>query len=493
MACQFGFAQATPAPFSLLENEQAYRLKIGSIDGLIAALVSNEDRRKQYSPFESEPCTMVTRAFNNWWNAYYKRFIRPYDVIKAGADKLLATDQPQRPKPAPKRKAEPTSTSKKATNKTKSEKALTSTNTSKAKPSTMHLAPTPPTTQNINPEPSTIRSDASSGTKNSEEAHPSPRKLFEQGKSKATLIITKSASSDSASTQSKVASPIQHRAASPAIDSKRGDGKSTEIVDEGVFPESSSDTSIEENRQVASNPSSPQDSDNLLLDLNSLVAELHKVASDTVLENTIPSDSINKSMQQPVQTGAAMITTEPVVERPATLPNKYNMSKEIIDALRWLIDLLSARVEESIDHDEVQKKTQLVAAHFHAHLILEEAAPIKAVPLLVKNLLNTAWNAKKCQDQVVNLGKDIKILDKSTTDYTKVKDQLSDEIGAANEKLSALQQQKTRLEEELASIQQRINDVEEQKKRLANPLNRSKDALSKIDGKLATIAKKKGN
>ncbi|MED6122113.1 hypothetical protein PIB30_036733 [Stylosanthes scabra] len=169
MAGQFGFAQATPAPLSLLENKQAHRFKIDSIDGLIAALASNEDRRKQYSPFECEPCTMVTRAFNNWWNAYYKKFIRSFDQIKARADALRAMDQLIREKKQAKRKADPSGASKKITKKPKGDKASTSTKASKAKTSVVPLAPTAPTIQQVtNPEPSAVRSDASSGTKISE-------------------------------------------------------------------------------------------------------------------------------------------------------------------------------------------------------------------------------------------------------------------------------------------------------------------------------------
>ncbi|MED6210339.1 hypothetical protein PIB30_063211, partial [Stylosanthes scabra] len=115
MARQLGFAQATPAPLSMIEIEQAHQLKIDSLDSLLAALSSNEDRKQQFKPFECVPCTMVTRAFNVWWTTYYKKFIRPFDAIKAGADKLLVEDQPQCPKPAPKWKADPIGTSKKTT------------------------------------------------------------------------------------------------------------------------------------------------------------------------------------------------------------------------------------------------------------------------------------------------------------------------------------------------------------------------------------------
>ncbi|MED6146152.1 hypothetical protein PIB30_031966 [Stylosanthes scabra] len=308
------------------------------------------------------------------------------------------------------------------------------------------LAPTPPTTQHTNPEPSTVRFDASSGTKISEEAQPSPQKPVQQNKSKATLIV----------------SPIPRRVVSPIIKSQKVDGKSTERIDEDTLPESSSNTSLEvdpqpnrEKSQGTSDPSSPQGSDNLLLDLTNLVAELHKAASDIVIEKAIQSNSINKSVQQASPQGTNKAIDEPIIERPATPFNKYSMNKEVVDSLLWLVNLLSNQIDDSVNHEEVENKMKVAAAHFHLHWIPDEAIPIESIPLLVKNLLNTYSNAQKCQNRAVDLGKDLKILDKSTTEYSQ------------------------------------INDVEEQKKRLEAPLDRSKQGLSKIDTKLTAIAKQK--
>ncbi|MED6157144.1 hypothetical protein PIB30_020645 [Stylosanthes scabra] len=138
------------------------------------------------------------------------------------------------------------------------------------------------------------------------------------------------------------------------------------------------------------------------------------------------------------------------------------MSKEVVDALCWLINFLSAQVEDNVDHEEVKRRVEVAASHFHSFGAPEEAAPIEAVPLL--------------------------ILDKSTADYSQVKTDLGTKINLATGKLSELDQQKAKLEEELRAIQKRIDDVEEQKKKLEGPLNRSKQGLLKIDNKLTSIA-----
>ncbi|MED6132740.1 hypothetical protein PIB30_021564 [Stylosanthes scabra] len=419
----------------MVEAEQAYRLKIDSLDGLMAVLATNEDRKRQYSPFECETCTLVTREFNVCWISYYKKFARPFNVIKAGADKLLAMDQPQRPKPPPKRKLDPVGPAKKTTKKSKSEKASTSTKVSKAKASTVPPAPTPPITQTTNPDLLTVQSDASCGTKISEDEQPPPKKRI-QKRTKPTPLITESTSSDSTSTQSKRISPISHRPNSPIIDLAKADGKSKPKNKGEGLNESSSDISIGIHIEAGAakkdksdpKPTSSHDSGDLLLDLESLVAELHKAASDTLIEKIGHSDSIS------------------------------NLNTEVLDALCWLIDLLSAPIEENVNHDEVQKKTKLITSYFQAHSIPEE---------------------------------DLKLFGKSTSDYNKLKTQLSTEIDSANDKLSRLNQQKTKLEEELASIQRKIKEVEDQKKKLEGPLNCSKQGLSKIDSKLSSVAKQK--
>ncbi|MED6132113.1 hypothetical protein PIB30_016144 [Stylosanthes scabra] len=491
MARQFGFAQATPAPLSLLENEQVHRLKIDSIDGLIADVASNEDRRKQYSPFECEPCTMVTRAFNNWWNAYYKRFIKSFDQIKARADALLGMDQPICEKKQAKRKADPSDTSKKTTKKPKGDKASTSTKISKAKTSVIPPAPTVPTLQVTNPEPSAVRSDASSGTKISEGEQLLPKEdISKKKKARQTPLRTESDSSDSGSTPSKIISPVPHPQNSPIIESNKSDGGSARKTKEAIPPDSSSDTSIqvdsqldsEKNKNVSS-PPSPQHSNDLLLDLTNLVAELHKAASDTVFDKAVQSDSINRSIQQVIQSETNKVDTAdhgPNNERPDTPPSKCGMSKEVVDALCWLINLLNAQVEDNVDNEEVKRRVKVAASHFHSYGAPEEAALIEAVPLLVKNLLNTYSNGQKCQNRAVDLGKDLKILDKSTADYSQVKTDLGTKIDVAVGK--------AKLEEELRAIQKRIDDVEEQKKKLEGPLNRSKQGLLKIDNKLTAIA-----
>ncbi|MED6164259.1 hypothetical protein PIB30_087981 [Stylosanthes scabra] len=88
-------------------------------------------------------------------------------------------------------------------------------------------------------------------------------------------------------------------------------------------------------------------------------------------------------------------------------------------------------------------------------------------------------------------GKDLKLLDKTTSDYDKVKSQLSIEVDSANDKLLGLNQQKLYLEKELASIQRQIKGVEDQKEKLEGPLSRSKQGLKKINDKLASIADQK--
>ncbi|MED6122111.1 hypothetical protein PIB30_036731 [Stylosanthes scabra] len=240
-----------------------------------------------------------------------------------------------------------------------------------------------------------------------------------------------------------------------------------------------------------SSPPFPQNSDDLLLDLTNLVAELHKAASDTIFDKAVQSDSINKSIQQVIhqETNRADKTDHgPNNKRPDTPPSKYGTSKEVVDALCWLINLLNAQIGDDVDHEEIQRRVKLAASHFHSFGAPEEAAPIEDVPLLVKNLLNTYLNAQKCQNRAVDLGKDLKILNKSTADYSKVKTDLGTKIDLATEKLSELDQQKAKLEEELRAIQKRIDDVEEQKKKLEGLLDRSKRGLLKIDDKLSSIA-----
>ncbi|MED6219736.1 hypothetical protein PIB30_038473 [Stylosanthes scabra] len=361
-------------------------------------------------------------------------------------------DQPIREKKQAKRKADPSGTSKKATKKPKGDKASTSTKISKAKASTIPPAPTVPTLQG-------------------EQLLPK-EDLSKKNKARQTPSRTESDSSDSGSTPSKIISPVPHPQNSPIIESNKSDGGSTRKTKEAVPPESSSDRSIQVDPQPdskkhknVSSPPSPQHSDDLLLDLTNLVAELHKAASDTVFDKAVQSDSINKSIQQ-----------------------QKRMSKEVVDALCWLINLLSAQVEDNVDHEDVKRRVEVAASHFHSFGAPEEAAPIEAVPLLVKNLLNTYSNAQKCKNRAVDLGKDLKMLNKSTTDYSQVKTDLGTKIDLATGKLSELDQQKAKIEEELSAIQKRIDDVEEQKKKLEGPLNRSKQSLLKIDNMLTLIA-----
>ncbi|MED6198936.1 hypothetical protein PIB30_071357 [Stylosanthes scabra] len=361
---------------------------------------------------------MVTRAFNVWWTTYYKKFIRPFDAIKAGADKLLAKDQPQRPKPGPKRNADPIGASKKTTKKTKTEKASVSSKISKTKRSTVPPTPSSQIIPVPAPEPSNVQSDASSGTKISEGDVPLP---------------------------------------------KASDPKETQPTPLPTY-------------SVSSN------------NIENLVAELHKATSETVVEKKGHSNSLNKSVQQEVN---RTIEEEPIMDRPLTAATQYNISAEVLNALRWLIDLLNAPIDQNVDHEVVQQKVDLITAHFRKYYVPEEAAPVEGVPLLVKNLVNTASNLKKYQNRVVDLGKDLKLLDKTTSDYDKVKSQLSIEVDSANHKLLGLNQQKLKLEKELASILRQIKEMEDQKEKLEGPLSRSKQGLKKIDDKLASIADRK--
>ncbi|MED6115652.1 hypothetical protein PIB30_092733 [Stylosanthes scabra] len=411
MARQLGFAQANPAPLSMIEAEQAHQLKINSLDSLLAA---------------------------------------PFDSINARADKLLAEDQPQRPKPAPNRKPDPSEPSKK-------------------------------TTKTPHPEPSNVQSDASSGTKILEGNIPPP-KAFDMKEAKPAPLPTYSVSSDSASTHSKQISPISRRPKSP-----EGIEKDSHVSSSDTNTEIGPQLDTAEKTKSSPKPTSSHDSGDFLLDIESLVAELHKAASETVIEKAGDSESLNKSVQQEVKKSIK----EPIIERPPTPVNQYNISAEVLNALRWLIDLLNASLEQDVDHEMVQQKAEPVTSHFRKHFVPEEAAPVEGVPLLVKNLVNTASNLKKCQNWVIDLGKDLKLLDKTTSDYDKVKSQLGTEVESANDKLSGLNQQKTKLEKELASIQRQIKEVEDQKEKLEAPLNRSKQGLKKIDDKLTSIASQK--
>ncbi|MED6137384.1 hypothetical protein PIB30_064570 [Stylosanthes scabra] len=198
------------------------------------------------------------------------------------------------------------------------------------------------------------------------------------------------------------------------------------------------------------------------LNIENLVAELHKATSETVVEKTGHSDSLNKSVQQEVHRA---IEEEPIMDRPLTPATQYSIGAEVLNALRWLIDLLNAPIDQNVDHEVVQQKADLVTVHFRKYYVPEEAAPVEGVPLLVKNLVNTASNLKNCQNRVVDLGKDLKLLDKTTSDYDKVKSQLS--------------------------IERQIKEVEDQKEKLEGPLSRSKQGLKKINDKLASIADQK--
>ncbi|MED6199854.1 hypothetical protein PIB30_079764 [Stylosanthes scabra] len=210
-----------------------------------------------------------------------------------------------------------------------------------------------------------------------------------------------------------------------------------------------------EKTQPPPKPDSPHESGDFLLDIENLVAELHKATFETVVEKTGHSNSLNKSVQQEVN---RTIEEEPIMDRPLTPANQYSISAEVLNALCWLIDLRNAPIEQDVDHE---------------------------------NLVNTASNLTKCQNRVADLGKYQKLLDKTTSDYDKVKSQLSIEVDSANDKLLGLNQQKLKLEKELASIQRQIKEVEDQKEKLEGPLNRSKQGLKKIDDKLTSIVDQK--
>ncbi|MED6105889.1 hypothetical protein PIB30_000017 [Stylosanthes scabra] len=240
------------------------------------------------------------------------------------------------------------------------------------------------------------------------------------------------------STQSKRISPVSYQPKSPIFDSAKADEKSKLKGNDESLHKSSSDTSI-------------------AIDVETGAAEKDK----SNLKPTFSHDS-DKTVQQEVKKSAE----EPFVERAPTPITQYRISAKVLNALRWLIGILNAPIEDDVNHEEIQQKVKLVIAHFHAHFAPEEATPVESVPLLVKNLLNTSSNIRKCQTRAVDLGMDLKFLDKSVSYYVLLKTRLSTEINSANEKLSGLDQQKAKLEEELASIQHQIKEVEDQKKKL---------------------------
>ncbi|MED6126304.1 hypothetical protein PIB30_077178 [Stylosanthes scabra] len=88
---------------------------------------------------------------------------------------------------------------------------------------------------------------------------------------------------------------------------------------------SSSNTSTEVEPQIgaaekAKSPTkatSSHDSGDFLLNIEILVVELHKAASETMIEKAGHSDSLNKSVQQEVK----KTIEEPVTERPPTPVN----------------------------------------------------------------------------------------------------------------------------------------------------------------------------
>ncbi|MED6183581.1 hypothetical protein PIB30_039161 [Stylosanthes scabra] len=336
--------------------------------------------------------------------------------------------------------------------------------------------PPTPTSQVIptpHPEPSNVQSDASSETKISDGDVPPP-KASDPKETQPIPLPTYSVSSDSASTHSQQISPISRRPKSLEVISKQAKEKTQTKGIEKDFHASSSDTNTEIGPQLNTvekakshpMPTSHHDSGDFLLDIESLKLNFTR---------PLPRLSIE----------------EPIVDRPLTLANQYSISAEVLNALHWLIDLLNAPLEQDVDHEMVQQKVELVTSHYCKHYVPEEAAPVEGVPLLVKNLVNTASNLKKYQNQVVDLGKYLKLLDKTTSDYDKVKSQVSTEVYSVNDKLLGLNQQKMKHEKELASIQRQINEVEDQKEKLEGPLNRSKQGLKKIDDKLASIVNQK--
>ncbi|MED6210338.1 hypothetical protein PIB30_063210 [Stylosanthes scabra] len=314
------------------------------------------------------------------------------------------------------------------------------------------IIPVPP------PEPSNVQSDASSGTKISEGDVPLP-KASDPKETQPTPLPTYSVSSDSASTHSQQISPISRRPKSLKSSQRKLRRKRNQKGSKKILMH-------------------PPPILILRSGLNQLPQRKHNL-----LQNQTPLmnlQEVNRTIEE-----------EPIMDQPVTPANQYSISAEVLNSLYWLIDLLNAPIDQNVDHEVVQQKAELVTAHFRKHYVPEEAAPVEGVPLLVKNLVNTASNLKKCQNRVVDLGKDLKLLDKTTSDYDKVKSQLSIEVDSANDKLLGLNQQKLKLEKELASIQRQIKEVEDQKERLEGPLSRSKQGLKKIDDKLASIADQK--
>ncbi|MED6182494.1 hypothetical protein PIB30_028987 [Stylosanthes scabra] len=322
----------------MVEDEQAHRLKINSINDLIAALVTNEDHKRQYSPFDYNSCNFVTHSFYAWWGTYYKAFARSFDTIKAGADKLLAEDQPQHPKTTTKRR------------KTKDDRIPISNPVQKTQPSSTPTASTKSSTKSVSPEDSATHFDALLGTKISE------------------LLQAVSQLCQGSYPQSP-----------PSNRSKSLDPEPNNTRQELPLKEKTSnrdDTTL--NQEKVAEP------------------QANIAASETVIEGVGHSDLVKNSIQLE---GAKKVSEEPIVERQQRpiATHKPRFSPEVLKAIRWLIDLLSAPIEANVKQEEVQQRVNL--ARTKENKLEEELASISCqieeVEIHKKNLQGPLDRSKK--------------------------------------------------------------------------------------------------
>ncbi|MED6164568.1 hypothetical protein PIB30_091336 [Stylosanthes scabra] len=280
------------------------------------------DRKRRYSPFECESCKFVTHSFYAWWGAYYKIIVRSFKVIKAGADKLLAEDQPKHPKVVSKQKAEVSRAPKKKAKKTKDTLGSTSNPVQKVQPSPTPTVSSKLATRSTNPLGLATQSDASSGNKVSEvngdkvTSKPSPPQVDQNALSKPN-----SPSSESNYSQSRLISSPSHHSESPDLkpNNTRADLPSTRMSAEQHEINVDKETNTE--------------------------ARFHKATSETVTKGVGHSNSVNKSVQLE---GAKKIIEEPRIERPPTPIHKLSFSPEVLKAIQWLVHLLSAPIEANV-------------------------------------------------------------------------------------------------------------------------------------------------
>ncbi|MED6146204.1 hypothetical protein PIB30_032470 [Stylosanthes scabra] len=417
----------------------------------------------------------LTRSFYSWWNAYYRNIARPYDVIRAGADKLLLEDPRKVAKPVSKRKSESTTTSKRNT-KVQSYLILCITYDL---PILITNRPSQEKTENSHskkssPSSADSHSEASSSPKRSKEKSPErpPEKI-------------KPNSEKSKGTQEKLSSPsLSSRSASidhVSIELQHVDPKQDHVSDK----QTQKSRKLTPGSPSHSSASRHSDSD---LNVENLILEPRKATSATIVKSKGHSDSANKSVNR--------VAVDKTIEQPnpektdsmAKTP-KLRLSSECTQSFQWLIELLNQPIPISTSMDEVEEKTKVVIDYMANQCFPEEdIAPLKAVSGLVKNLRNGRGNIDKCETRLVELEKDTKLLRKSETEFKEARVKLNAETQTAIDKFLALRQHKAQLEVELTKVKQEVADAESQEKVLQAPLDQSKKTISKIDVKLSKIA-----